>query len=270
MRRRFETDYLRREFERLGAELQHPTEVYLIGGGSMAFRGLKAATKDIDLVVTGPENLNRIRSALKNLAYREVQSPGQEYVSLGARAILENQDGCRFDIFVQQVVGTLVFSERMQRRTEEFLQTGNLTVALVSPEDIFLFKSVAGRTDDIEDMSMLVQSGLDFETVQRELENQADLLGEELFVTDVNESFIDLEEQFGITTPITSDLASETERVFRELEVLMAFDEQTTISTLAAELEQPEEALSDLIDSLEAKGVVQRDGPEIRKIRERP
>lgn len=110
MRRRFETDYLRREFERLGAELPHPTEVYLIGGGSMSFRDLKAATKDIDLVVTKPEALNQIRSALKDLAYREVQSPGQEYVSLGAQAILENEDGCRFDIFVQQVVGTLVFS----------------------------------------------------------------------------------------------------------------------------------------------------------------
>jgi len=270
MRRRFEPDYLRREFERLGAELQQPTEGYLIGGGSMSFRDLKVATKDIDLVVTKPEAMNQIRSALKGLAYREVQSPGQEYFSLGAQAILENDDGCRFDIFVQQVVGTLVFSEGMQQRSEEFLQSGNLTVSLVSPEDVFLFKSVAGRTDDIEDMSLLVQGGLDFEIIEEEVEDQADLLGEELFITDVNESLIELEDRFGVTTSIRSVLTTEAERIYRELEVLMAFEELTTISSLADELDRPEQDVEERLDSLEAKGVVQRDGPEIRKIRERP
>lgn len=270
MRRRFEADYLREEFERLGSELEELTQVYLIGGGSMAFRDLKAVTKDIDLVVSEPAAMDQIRSGLRNLGYQEVHVPDQEYVSLGAQAILENQDGCRFDIFVEQVVNTLALSEGMQERSDEFLQTGNLTVSLVSPEDVFLFKSVAGRTDDIEDMAVLVQTGLDFETIEAEIETQADLLGEELFITDVNESLLELEDRFGITTPIQSTLSTETERSYRELEVLMAFDDKVPISTLAQELGYPEDDLIELLDGLETKGVVRRDGPEIRKVRERP
>jgi len=50
----------------------------------------------------------------------------------------------------------------MQERSEPFLDTDRLTVQLVSNEDIFLFKTIAGRDDDIEDMNMLVQTGLDY------------------------------------------------------------------------------------------------------------
>jgi len=270
MRRRFGTDYLREEFERLGAALEQPTNVYLIGGGSMSFRDLKAATKDIDLVITDRGALSRIQAALGGLDYREVQSPGDEHVSLGAQAVLENEDGCRFDIFVQQVAGTLVFSDGMRQRSEQFLQNGNLTVDLVSPEDIFLFKSVAGRTDDVEDMSVLVQTGLDFETIRGEIRSQVELLEEELFVTDVNESLLELEERFGITTPIEPFLAEETDRIYRELEVMMAFEEQTTVSALCDELGRAEEEVLTLLDSLEVKGVIQREGVEVRKIGERP
>lgn len=236
----------------------------------MSFRDLKEVTKDIDHVVTDRDALNPIQVALGSLDYRKVQSPGDEYISLGAQAVLENEDGCRFDIFVQQVAGTLVFSDGMRQRSEQFLRTGNLSVDLVRPEDIFLFKSVAGRTDDVEDMSVLIQTGLEFETIQGEIQAQVELLGEELFVTDVNESLIELEERFGITTPIESFLAKETDRIYWELEVLMAFEERTTIPTLCDELERAEEDIIKLLDSLEAKDVIQREGAEIRKVGERP
>lgn len=236
----------------------------------MSFRDLKAATKDIDLVVTDPDALRRIQSALGSLDFRDVQSPGDEYIAMGAQAVFENEDGCRIDVFVQQVAGTLVFSDGMRQRSEQFLQTGNLTVDLVSPEDVFLFKSVAGRTDDVEDMSVLVQTGLDFETVQGEIRSQVELVGDELFVTDVNESLRELEERFGITTPIESFLAEETDRIYRELEVLMAFEKRTTVSALSDELERPEEDVIELLESLEAKGVIQRAGDEVRKLGERP
>lgn len=59
----------------------------------------------------------------------------------------------------------------MRERSEPFLAMGPLTVRLVSNEDIFLFKLIAGRDDDIEDMNMLVQTDLDFDTVRTELES---------------------------------------------------------------------------------------------------
>jgi len=40
MRARFDSAYIRSELERIGQQLDNPLTVFLIGGGSMAFRGL--------------------------------------------------------------------------------------------------------------------------------------------------------------------------------------------------------------------------------------
>ena len=39
-------------------------------------------------------------------------------------------------------------------------------VVFVSPEDIFLFKAVAGQVDDIEDIDSLMQTGLEFDVAE--------------------------------------------------------------------------------------------------------
>lgn len=49
-----------------------------------------------------------------------------------------------------QQVETLVLTDSMQERSEPFVDTNRLTVRLVSNGDIFLFKLIAGRDDDIE------------------------------------------------------------------------------------------------------------------------
>ena len=50
----------------------------------------------------------------------------------------------------------------------------------------------------------------------------------------------------------------------------MAFEKRTTVSALSNELERPEEDVIELLESLEAKGVIQRAGDEGRKLGERP
>lgn len=270
MRRRFGTDYLREEFDRLGAALDGSTDAYQIGGGSMAFRDLEDATKDIDLVVLDREILDRILDALTGIGYDTVRSPSDEYASLGAEAVVENEDGCRFDLFVRQVAGELVFTDGMERRSERLLEAGALTVRLVSPEDVFLFKSVAGRTDDVEDLFTLVQTGLDFEAIENELDRQTELRGEEFFVTVVNESLADLEERFGATTPIGGSVSRRAGQVYRELEVLMAIDGTTTVDEIERSTDLPQEEFDDLLDGLEAKGVIERDGAEVEQLEERP
>ena len=170
MRARFDSSYIRSELERIGQRLDNPLTVFLIGGGSMAFRGLKETTKDIDLIVSSGDNLSQLQAVLLELGYDIVREPDEEYEELGAQRILENNDGCRIDIFNQQVVGKLILSSGIRERSERYLNPGNLVVELVSPEDIFLFKSVAGRVDDSEDMFSLIQTGLKFGVVKAELE----------------------------------------------------------------------------------------------------
>lgn len=70
-RRSFDKDYLNKEFEKLNAIAERPLALYLIGGGGMAFYGLKVATKDIDIILTNQEDLNSLQTALVVMGYKE-------------------------------------------------------------------------------------------------------------------------------------------------------------------------------------------------------
>lgn len=270
MRQRFDQDYIREEFTAIGDALEASVEVFLIGGGSMAFRGLKDATKDIDVVVESGDDLTWLTSALLDAGYEEVREPGEEYVELGAQTILENTDECRFDIFNQQVVDTLIFSTGMKERSEPLVTTGNLSVKMASPEDIFLFKSVTPRADDREDMNILVQTGLDFDTIIDEIQTQTELLGEEFFVTHINQALIELEDRFGVTTPLTEPVEQLTVDVYDYINILNSFEDTTTQEELQQAVELPDDRIDEILGELEEKGNIERDDGRIRKVDDRP
>ena len=256
MRARFDSAYIRSELERIGQQLDNPLTVFLIGGGSMAFRELKETTKDIDLIVSSGDDLSQLQAVLLELGYDIVQEPDEEYEELGAQRILENDDGCRIDVFNQQVIGKLILSPGIRERSERYLDPGNHVVELVSPEDIFLFKAVAGRVDDIEDMFTLMQTGLEFDVVEAELETQVELLEQELFVTYVNEALTHLTEQHNVTTPLHDPVAEMTERVYEELEVLHALDEPKSVADLQQKLDWPASDVQEIMRRLEEKDAV--------------
>ena len=266
MRQRFDSKYIESELGRVGGHLETDLTVYLIGGGAMAFQDLKETTKDIDLIVADGDNLRVLQAVLLENGYDIVKQPGEEYDDLGAQRILENNDGCRIDIFNKQVIDKLVLSEGMRRRSESYLDVGGLSVAVVSPEDIFLFKSVAGRTDDIEDMFALVQTDLDFDVIEDELEQQIELLGQELFVTYMNEALLALEEQHNITTPLGERVSEITERVYRELEVLQAFEESISRSELKAAVDLSTDDVDEAIKHLTEKEVVEVEGDVVVRV----
>lgn len=70
-RRSFDRDYLKQEFDKLDRIAKHCIALYLIGGGAMAFYGLKVATKDIDIILTNQEDLNSLQAALGSMGYKE-------------------------------------------------------------------------------------------------------------------------------------------------------------------------------------------------------
>ena len=263
MRERFDSKYIHSELERIGDHLETPLTVYLVGGGSMAFRNLKETTKDIDLVVTDGDALQQLQVVSLDCGYEVVKDPSEEYHELGAQRILENADGCRIDVFNRKVVDKLVLSEGMRERSMNHLEAGELTVALVSAEDIFLFKSVAGRTDDIDDIFTLVQTGLDFEVIEAELEQQIDLLGQELFVSHMNEALVSFDERHNITTPLSDPVSEITERVYRELEVFHAFDDAIPRSELYERVAFSPDEVDEAIRSLESKSAVAVEGDQI-------
>jgi len=266
MRARFDAEYIRSELERIGQQLDSAVTVFLIGGGAMAFRDLKTTTKDIDLVVASGEDLRRVQETLLELGYEVVQSPAEEYEQLGAQRILENNDGCRIDLFNRQVIDKLVLSEGIKERSDRQLEAGNLVVQLVSSEDIFLFKAVAGRADDIDDMFTLVQTDLDFESIEDELTAQIRLLDQELFVTHLNEALIDLTDRHDIRTPLHEPVAEITDRVYEELHVLQELGEESSMTELETAVDLEADKTHEIVERLEQKGAIATSDSRIERL----
>ena len=264
MRPTFGREYIENELRRIGDRLSDTLTVYLIGGGAMALRDLKGTTKDIDLVVPDGDAYGQLWAILMDLEYAEVQSLDPDYRALGATSCVENTDGCRLDIFNQQVVNKLVLTKGMRERSESFLATDQLTLRLVSNEDIFLFKMIAGRDDDIEDMNMLVQASLDYDVVRDELDAQIERLGDDQFVTFANEALVELEERYGVTTPIEDHIQELTNRYYRGLEVLHALDEPMSVDELAAELDLDTDEVRNRVTYLATFDRLHRDDGTVR------
>jgi len=265
-RARFGRNYIETELNRIAEHLQTDVDAYLIGGGAMSLRNLKDTTKDIDLVVANEESFSRLMGTLQELGYEEVTDLGDEYDKLGARHCVRNEEGCQLDLFHRQIADKLFFSDGMQARSEVFLSTQYLSVGLVSLEDIFLFKSVAERPDDIGDMATLIQTGLDFEAIEQEIATQVDLVGGERFVTVISESLERLDEQEGIQTPLDDAIHEYYERYMNGYELRMQLDEENpkTVTEIAAKLDISESEVKRRFEYLEQYGFAERTSGGIR------
>lgn len=267
-RDRFNRQYIEAELRTIAEQLQTDVEAYLIGGGAMSLHepSLKDTTKDIDLVVVDKEALTRLLGVLDALGYEEVTDLGDEYDRLGARYCVRNDAGCQFDVFYRQIADKLFFSDGMQARSQQFLSSEFFSVGLVSFEDIFLFKAVAERPDDIGDMATLVQTDLDFDVIPNELERQVELLGGEFFVTVVSASLERLDESEGIQTPLDDVVREYYQRYMEGYELRIQLDEETpkSVSELAAELDVSDEEIERRYEYLEQYGFAERTSEGIR------
>jgi len=202
----FDKQYLKKEFEKLNDVLPEHINFYLIGGGSMSFQKYKPATKDIEVVVRSNKELDIIKVALKSIGYIIPTIRGS-YKQMGASAILENTDEFRWDIFVNVICDGLLLSDGMIKRSQELFKMHNISVYMISPEDIFIFKSIATRERDREDMYVLFSKGLDFDIIKEEIiwqsENKlTDFAWIAYIFTGLEEFF----EKYSISHPIFDDL----------------------------------------------------------------
>lgn len=259
-RPQFDAAYIEGELQRLGATIHAEVTAFLIGGGAMAFRGLKDTTKDIDLVVTTESEFNRLLAALDEQGYEEVSELDELYQQLGARLCVENDDGCRIDVFNRQVANKLFFSDGMRQRSERYLTSDELAVRLTALEDIFLFKTVAKRPDDIDDMNTLVQTNLDFDAIEREIETQIELLEGKRFTTHIRESLDEMYEQYEVQTPLEGVVDEYYARYVDALEVRLALseDEPTSVEAIAEERGLNRSHVVEQLEQLRAYGYVEQ------------
>lgn len=102
MRERFDSEYIHSELERIGDHLETSLTVYLIGGGSMAFRDLKETTKDIDLVVADGDALQQLQVALLDCGYDVVKANSASYCEI----ICSRYLSCRHTVIASQVTNS--------------------------------------------------------------------------------------------------------------------------------------------------------------------
>ncbi|APH38551.1 DUF6036 family nucleotidyltransferase [Methanohalophilus halophilus] len=254
----FDKQYLQKEFEKLNEVLDEHITLYLIGGGSMSFQKYKAATKDIDVVVRSNHELGLIVTALQSLNYfiPVVRGP---YKQMEANSILENTDGFRWDIFVNVICGGLRLSDGMIERSIQLLKMEHVSVYMICPEDIFVFKSITTRERDQEDMYSLFSKVLDFDIIEKEFfwqnEHKQNDYAWMAFFFDGVEDFFD---KYHITHPIVArlhDIAEEDMLIGFIKERLSMSPRQ--ISEISDGLDQNDVEV--ILDKLIKQGVVLKD-----------
>lgn len=190
----FGSSAIRRQFSELADLIDEELTVYLIGGGALTLEGLKNATKDVDLIVREQSELQQLWRVLSSAGYEPQEDLSEAYDELDAAFILE-KDGKRFDVFHEQVAGVIYLSDPMVSRSRHLFDEDGLTVRMVSLNDIFLFKAVANREDDVADMIQIAQAGIDEDVIMEEIETQLDFLGRDEFITTMKHKLDRLEDQ---------------------------------------------------------------------------
>jgi hypothetical protein len=202
-------DDLERALNEMGEALGDEVKAYLIGGCAMILYNAKVATKDIDLVLLFAEDAESVVSALSKTGFKVVVPKDHVYCRLGTAIMMEDKRGMRIDIFVETVCRKIKVTSGMVVRSRLHSRYGKLDINLVSPEDIFLFKSVTEREGDLDDMARLAERGLDWRTILEECVAQS---GEAILEGYLAVRLQELEEQKGIVSPIKAELEEMTEK----------------------------------------------------------
>ena len=254
----FDRDYLKQEFDKLDSITKRCIALFLIGGGAMAFYGLKVATKDIDIILTNQEDLDILQSTLGSMGYKEPNPIviTRPYNEMQISAILENRDGFRWDLFLAKVCGKLTLSAEMQKRATSLYQGNKLKVMIASKEDLFLFKAITTRDADLDDNRILAQSGLNWEIIAQECKSQSQQTGvcwEDVLLQNLQ----DLKTKYGIEAPIENTLRKAAEqKIIKTVLLGQIAKGKNTVASIAQEIHQPESFVRIQLERLLKEGVV--------------
>ena len=207
-RKKFEQDILTEALDIIAAQLPEPMEAFLIGGLSMIFHGSKLATKDVDIVFIDQKDAQAFIDVADGIGFHQVDNLTEDYKDLETRCVLEGGNGVRFDIFIGKACNALTFSDGMIERAVIKYQKDNLKLYVASIEDIFLFKSITSRPDDLADMATITGKEIGWNIIKEEAESQPDNWK---WVSRLYFRLLELEEKYDIPSPLKTTLKDEAE-----------------------------------------------------------
>lgn len=187
--------------EELSGAVHESVHLYLLGGGSMMYAGLKYFTKDIDLVVRTEHEYDVCVEAMKRMGFRSIR-PGAGYSRMNLSDMLERDDGYRIDIFNDRVCGKLRLSDGMVSRSSERVRHGDVVLSSCAMEDILIFKSITERDGDLEDSKAIIMGTMvDWNVFLTELEEQIET-GEDVWITWIADRLWLLRKDAGLSIPV--------------------------------------------------------------------
>ncbi|MFP3910336.1 MAG: DUF6036 family nucleotidyltransferase [Archaeoglobaceae archaeon] len=235
----------------VGGVLTENLDVYLLGGANLILRGLKDSTKDIDVVLKNSKDLEKLVEAFRNCGYQQKHEIEQIYQRLAPSIILEKDGFPRWDIFVKKLAA-LYLTEKMMERSDRTERFYNLRVHLLSPADIFLFKSITDREGDLEDASLVARHAeIEWKELFNEIKKQEQITGQYLSFA-VLDTLELLAERYNIHTPIHNQMVSHC----LEIGLILSLDKPKTVKALREELKFPQHQIYNKLRKMEREGKI--------------
>ena len=206
-------------FDYIEKNLVEDMTIYVIGGENMRIKNLKGTTQDCDIIVENLldfEKLKYVLSAKLNYSKIPIEEFSTEDLRLSPNDIFEHISSSRIDLFAKKIMRTVSLSSTMISRID-VIDYGKLKVGLLCNEDVFLFKAIASRQGDIQDMASLVQNStsqpskyqhglFDWQIVWDELLLQERINQIHDFTIHVFQQLNYIDEQTNITPPFLDEL----------------------------------------------------------------
>lgn len=199
----FNQQELEQLLEQVGAKIEKSLRIYLIGGCALSFKGLKSATKDIDIIVKNKSDFEIFDNSMKLNGFVSMTDRETEFY-LTALAVYTKEES-RIDVFLAQVGKMLFLTKTMISRAKIYKTYSKLSVYLLSDEDIFLFKAMTSREGDIFDCDRLMKEGLDYDIIYNEIVEQSKEEGKRWFFW-AYENLCRLENYNSIKTPLKNKI----------------------------------------------------------------
>lgn len=164
-------------FRIIGRKLKDKTECIAIGGTAMMFLGAKESTKDIDLVFMDKKSLEAVKKVLYESGFEEKKriTIFKHYEAAETKPVMMEGKEVRFDLFYREIISAKM-TDRMLDRTKEEHEFDNLTVKIVSPEDIIFLKCATEREKDRYDALELIKKfNINWDVIVEESQLQTEI-----------------------------------------------------------------------------------------------
>ena len=85
----------------MGLNIDKSIIIYMIGGCALSFKGLKPATKDIDIIVTSKPDFDVFNKAMLKLGFKSMSDRESDFYATALAVYMKGES--RVDVFLKQV-----------------------------------------------------------------------------------------------------------------------------------------------------------------------